>query len=234
MKTRTIKNPSNFSFSKKEDIDSFFKSAKSDLKRINDIKFRVLRCFLNPYINGASVLDLGCGDAFYLDSLLNDGLRNYTGIDISQVMIDRIKVDKKGKRNIRVIVGDMADEKLVKDASFDCVLSIFSLMRIKNVSKIFKIVNKKIKKGGVFLVMTNTYITKNLELKNFMVEIKKNDKVFFNNYPRSADQFVKTANNQGFTLLCNFSKPFSKDKIITSPNPKKIAGFDSILMFEKE
>lgn len=234
MKTRTKKSSHDFSFSKKEDIDNFLKSAKADSKRMNDIKFMVLRCFLKPYIKGANVLDLGCGDAFYLDFLLDDGLKNYMGVDISRAMIDRVRINKKRKRDIRVIVGDMADEKLVLDNSFDCALSIFSLMRIKNVSKIFKIVNKKIKKGGVFLVMTNTYITKDLELKNFMVEIKKNEKVFFNNYPRSADQFVKTANKQGFTFLYNFSKPFSKDKVITSPNTKKIAGFDSILMFKKE
>lgn len=235
MATKIKKVPGNFSFSRKEDLEKYNKSVKAtSSQRMQEMKFIVLRSLLKPYVENARILDLGCGDAFYLDFLLDDGLKSYMGIDVSQLMINRAEANHKNNKNIKFIIGDMADEKLTPDDSFNCILSIFSLMRMRDINKIFKIVNKKSKKGGIFLIMINTYVTKKVEGKKYMVKIKKNNEVFFNNYPRSSEQFIKTAKKHGFVLMCNFSKSFSKDKNIISPNPKNISGYDSILMFKKE
>ena len=226
--------PKDFSFSNKNDLKKYNKSVKTtSSERINQMKFRILQSLLKPHIKNAKILDLGCGDAFYLKSLLKKGMKNYTGIDTSKLMIDKAKITYKNKKNIELIAGDMTDDKISQDNYYNCVLSIYSLMRISDIDKIFKIVNNKIRKNGIFIIMTNTYVIKN-NANNFIVKIKKNNEVFFNNYARSSEVFISTAYKNGFTMLCSFNKPFSKDKIIISPNPKEISGYDSILMFKKD
>jgi len=236
MKTEKKYNTKSFDFGKKKDFDRYRKFFVADpYNRINEIKFQVLFCLLQPILKGASILDLGCGEAFYADYLIKNGARHFLGIDRSPHMIEQAKKDNFDKKKKEFITGDMLKVGLWQKSQYDIVLSIFSLMRVRSIKKLFKSVAVSTKKGGVFVIVTNAYeMDKNLAGKRFIVKIKKNSKIFLNNYPRPAHYFIREAASNGYKLAYLFSKPFSKDKKIIYPNPKNIKGFDMILFFVKQ
>ncbi|MBT3395069.1 class I SAM-dependent methyltransferase [archaeon] len=85
-------------------------------------------------IDSESVLDVGCGTAFYSELFVD-----YTGIDNSKGMIDLSKAN--------VVLGDAADLPF-DDNSFDCVISVTALQNVKDykeaISEIKRIAKNKI------------------------------------------------------------------------------------------
>lgn len=67
----------------------------------------------------ASVIDIGGGDSFLVDHLLNLGYTNITVLDISQAAIDKVK-NRLGKRanTVTWIVSNILDFKT--DMQYDC------------------------------------------------------------------------------------------------------------------
>jgi cyclopropane fatty-acyl-phospholipid synthase-like methyltransferase len=77
------------------DFDSFYKSP--DPWHISRAKFRdnVLRRWLSELVRGRSVLELGCGEGHLTQAVFGEA-KSITGIDISDVAIDRAKSRKIG------------------------------------------------------------------------------------------------------------------------------------------
>ena len=104
---------------------------------------------LMPYQGLGTVLDCGCGTGMFLD-LFNIDEKNYTGIDISQKMLDIAK--KKYPRN-NFIKSDFLDF----NGLYDFVISLFAIpdcLGLQTINKSYKMLNK----GGVFV---STFINKN-------------------------------------------------------------------------
>lgn len=236
MKAGKKYNTRGFDFGEKKDFDKYRKFFVAEPhNRINEIKFQVLFCLLRPILEGSSILDLGCGEAFYADYLIKNGARHFLGIDKSSHMIELAREGLLNKEKKEFIVGDMLKNNLWQKLQYDIILSIFSLMRAPSIKKLFKSISVNTKKGGTFVIMTNTYeMNDHLIGKRFIVKIKKNRKIFLNNYPRVANYFIREAASNGFELVYSFFKPFSKDKKIIYPSPKNIKGFDTILFFIKQ
>jgi SAM-dependent methyltransferase len=71
-------------------------------------------------IEGQSVLDVGCGTGFYTDVCLRSGAAFYTGIDITDISVTRLKGRYPAFRFIRADVGSEAFE--LKD-QFDLIIA---------------------------------------------------------------------------------------------------------------
>lgn len=98
----------------------------------------------------ASVLDIGCGSGFYTDILNRLGVRDYTGIDITDALFEK---HKKSFPNYKFIKKDFTTEK--HDGQYDLIIMIEVLEHIVNDDKLsFAMENVKrcLKEGGVFII----------------------------------------------------------------------------------
>jgi cyclopropane fatty-acyl-phospholipid synthase-like methyltransferase len=80
------------------DFDTFYKLP--DPWRISRAKFRdkILRRWLSKLVRGQSVLELGCGEGHLTQTVFSEA-QSVTGIDISDVAIDRAKSREIGNAN---------------------------------------------------------------------------------------------------------------------------------------
>ena len=104
---------------------------------------------LMPYQGIGTVLDCGCGTGMLLD-LFNIDADKYTGIDISQKMLD--VANKKHPNNIFI-----KSDFLEHQGMYDFVISLFAIpdcLGEKTIPKAYEMLNK----GGIFV---STFINKN-------------------------------------------------------------------------
>lgn len=110
---------------------------------------------LEKYLNCGSILDLGCGSGNTGTELARTAYLSYTGVDISEVAIDRAKkrTNEDGRAGMnRYLQGDICNYKPTQQ--FDVILfrdSIYyvPLGKIKGMLDRY---SKSLNQGGVFIV----------------------------------------------------------------------------------
>ena len=65
---------------------------------------------------------LGCGNAEFSEDMYESGYEHIHNIDISQVVIDQMKLRNKDKANMEWQVMDVTDMKEFEDESFDIAI----------------------------------------------------------------------------------------------------------------
>lgn len=107
--------------------------------------------FISDYSHEASILDLGCGPGYIMQSLKSEGFVNITGIDISEEQI--VKAKKKG---LNVIVGNVFD-LLIKDSNkYDIIIAFDFIEHFnkKELIELISLINQALKIGGIFIIHT--------------------------------------------------------------------------------
>lgn len=101
---------------------------------------------------GQSVLDVACGSGFF-SKYCSEAGATVTGIDIAPELI----AIATGLRlpHATFSVGNVETLPTVADKSIDTAFCILALQNIRNVSSVFKEVNRTLKPGGRFLVVLN-------------------------------------------------------------------------------
>ncbi len=104
----------------------------------------------------AAVIDIGGGDSFLVDHLLDRGYTNITVLDISKSAIDKVKkrLGKKANR-VKWIVSDILDFK--NDSQYDCWhdrAAFHFLTTAEEVEKYISIAQKHIKPSGKLVMGT--------------------------------------------------------------------------------
>ncbi len=94
---------------------------------------------------GKKILDFGCGTGIYTKLLTKKGAR-VKGFDISPKML---KIAKKENPNLDLRVG--SGNKIPFDEKFDIVLASLVIEYFNDWDKVFKQINKVLKKGGFFV-----------------------------------------------------------------------------------
>jgi len=110
--------------------------------------FRVIRNKkVMKYVpNGADVLDIGCGDDFYLLNNLKSKIKNGTGVDIA------VKNMTTGNITIKKI---RIDQKLpFKDASFSVVTMIAFIEHLNKPEKVLADCSRVLRKNGTIIITT--------------------------------------------------------------------------------
>jgi 2-polyprenyl-3-methyl-5-hydroxy-6-metoxy-1,4-benzoquinol methylase len=97
------------------------------------------------------ILDFGCGDGTRLGSLAKNG-KELWGIDISKTAINKAK---KKYSKINFIQGEINDVKFLSD--FDLIYSAFTLEHTRDTEKILMELVRKLKIGGVLILMAPNY-----------------------------------------------------------------------------
>ncbi|HLD39435.1 MAG TPA: class I SAM-dependent methyltransferase [archaeon] len=110
--------------------------------------FRVIRNKkVMKYVpNGTDVLDVGCGDDFYLLSSLRRKIKNGTGVDIA------VKNTKIGNITIKKI--RIGQRLPFRDASFNVVTMIAFVEHLDNPEKVLVDCRRVLRKDGIVIITT--------------------------------------------------------------------------------
>lgn len=92
--------------------------------------------------NPKAVLDVGCGEGYYLTQALPDGAEGW-GVDISK---DAVRYASTRNKNATWLVATASHLPFLQE-NFDCVLSMFALTEAQEFSRVLR-------KGGLMVVVT--------------------------------------------------------------------------------
>jgi ubiquinone/menaquinone biosynthesis C-methylase UbiE len=104
---------------------------------------------LNKY-EFENVLELGCGTGKNTIWLLEKS-KQIIGLDFSQEMLNKAK-EKISNKKVVFKKADLNDDWDIENDFADLITSSLTLEHIANLNHIFKQVNLKLKKGGVFFI----------------------------------------------------------------------------------
>jgi ubiquinone/menaquinone biosynthesis C-methylase UbiE len=106
---------------------------------------------LPPVQGNSSLLDVGCGDAFFSETAISKGF-SYYGLDISQDMLDRARKEHpKGS----FLLGSSLQMSNLYRTKFDAIVISMLFLIFSNVDDIFKTLiesKKLLKKDGVIII----------------------------------------------------------------------------------
>lgn len=111
---------------------------------------------LAPYIQGANVLDLACGNGHYSQLLLSWGAAQVVGVDISSGMVAAAKAGSSSD-NIRFIVADCSIPTRYNGEPFDIVFGGWFLNEAPDgatMTNMFRNICNNLKDGGRFFGVT--------------------------------------------------------------------------------
>ena len=103
-------------------------------------------------VDGADVLDLGCGTSVFARELAGRGAK-VIGVDLAEKMLARaIELEKAEPRGIDYRQGDAGDVSEFADASFDVVTCNMAIMNVRNYAGAIGHAYRVLKPGGRFVV----------------------------------------------------------------------------------
>jgi len=153
----------------------------------------ILNFFPNYKFTGKNILDLGCGDAYVLELLISNGIRNfkYLGLDNNQSYINRNKkkYNNKNYKFVKINI-DKTDTVISKVDTIIChgFLHHISDNEIINLFKIFK---KKID----LIIIEPTYYKKQNFLRKIIMSM---DRGF---YIRQDSHLLRMLKKIGFKII---------------------------------
>jgi len=121
----------------------------------NEVKWMIEEYLKDPEMK---ILDVGCGTGRHAISLAKRGYRNITAIDLSGSMIKAGKETAK-RKDVQVDFRVCDARELLFENEFDAVLCLcegaFGLLETDDENyKVFKAVNRSLRKHGIFILTT--------------------------------------------------------------------------------
>lgn len=109
------------------------------------------------YWQGERVLEAGCGMGRYTLLLAARGV-DVTGLDLSPVLLDRLREFNTGRDTIPLVAADLEHPPVELQARFDLVLSFFTLHHLHDITRGLDGMRLLLKPGGrVVLLEPNPY-----------------------------------------------------------------------------
>jgi ubiquinone/menaquinone biosynthesis C-methylase UbiE len=103
-------------------------------------------------VNRKKILDLGCAFGDHAKILSKKGFKELVGMDLSVALIEFANHQKI--RNAKFMVGDFSKALPFKSNYFDIVYSSLAIHYVKSIKKVFKEINRVLKKDGIFCLST--------------------------------------------------------------------------------
>lgn len=191
---------SNPVFSNKE-IDNLY--LKSDFNYSNEsryLKKTYFKYFKNNILNkndkfNLKILEIGCGNGFFLEELEDQGYKNVYGIEPGRPSVKKSRKDIRKKIKVSVL-----KENIFPNNYFDVICCFHTLDHMVNPTKFLKITKSLLKKNGkIFFVVHNTdSLTAKMlgesspifDIEHIYLFNQKNIKTIFkNNYFRNLETF---------------------------------------------
>lgn len=126
----------------------------------NQVNRVLARQAILPYIQGAFVLDLCCGDGTDAYYFAQKGV-HVLGVDASAALISKAR---DAYPHIQFHVG-LAEQLPYEDGLFDCVFSKYAIMTSERLEPIFNEVYRVLKPGGIFVYLVTHPLRQFLEKK---------------------------------------------------------------------
>ena len=194
-------------------------------KKISDKINEVICEYFKDSEEKINVLDVGCGEGYYLTNLkeaikINNIEADFYGMDVSK---EAVKYASRSEKECLFVVGNNYHIP-AKDNSVDCILSVFSPIDIDEI-------NRVLKKDGIFvrvLPRTNHLI----ELRNIIYsDVNLNEKVYKPDSEK--DDYIKEVNvtydldlnNEEFTSLLKMTPHYWKS---TPENKEKLEEYKDL------
>lgn len=106
--------------------------------------------------DGDRVLDLGCGNGFYLHLLTNLGLNlKITGVDNDKNALEAAEANIIGKR-VKLVLADVVNLRF-KDSTFDKIILSEVIEHLEKEEPALKEIYRVLKPDGIFIVTTCNY-----------------------------------------------------------------------------
>jgi ubiquinone/menaquinone biosynthesis C-methylase UbiE len=99
------------------------------------------------------VLELGCGGGINLQYYDNARVDSLTGLDPSAELLDYTKAEAKNRGIAMDILDGIGEAMPFKDASFDTVLTTFTLCSVQDGPQVMKEMRRVLKPGGKILFL---------------------------------------------------------------------------------
>lgn len=153
----------------------------------------ILKNFAHENRRKGPVLDLGCGPGQTTRFLKDHGLKNISGIDISQNMINKARYLNK---DIRFETGDMLDLKY-KRRSVNSVVAFYAIVNFnyKQINIAFREISRILKKNGQFLFSFHIG-EERVHIENFL-----DQKVDIDFYFLNTDKVLKLLKKNSFKII---------------------------------
>ncbi|MEB3357355.1 MAG: class I SAM-dependent methyltransferase [Synechococcales bacterium] len=100
-------------------------------------------------LNNLDIIDLGCGDASFGQEAFLKGARSYTGIEISEAMVNRARQMLAGTPG-KVQYGSIETWQPLNEQA-DLVSSRLALNYVENLKSVFQAVHQALRPGGRFV-----------------------------------------------------------------------------------
>jgi len=106
---------------------------------------------LNAISRNSHILELGCGQGYFLEMLKKNDFLNIRGVDISEEQICAAK-----ERGLDVELIDAFDFLKQKEEAFDAIIAMDFVEHFNKdeIIDIFIAINKALKSGGIFIIQT--------------------------------------------------------------------------------
>jgi 2-polyprenyl-3-methyl-5-hydroxy-6-metoxy-1,4-benzoquinol methylase len=194
-------------------------------------------------LSDKSVLDLGCGNGLLVNKLVKKGIKNYLGVDLSEILIEVAKANKGSKVDFKVSNLEPSFEFGKK--KYDVVLAKMLLMYIKDVDLFLSNVSNVIKKDGVFAVsilhpsrpLINYSLGKNTEYsktKYYFADTESTVSFAHKElrfYYRSLSTYIESFIDAGFSIVATQEIVPDKKFIEKYPDEKKKLGVPITMHF---
>ncbi|MDO8621168.1 MAG: class I SAM-dependent methyltransferase [Candidatus Levybacteria bacterium] len=108
---------------------------------------------IEPFLpQNPKILEIGCGNGFFLEALKKRGIKDLFGVEPSPKMVSEAPSYLKKR-----ITSDVFKQKQFPNNNFDAVLCFHTLDHVVNLNKFIKSVREILKPGGfIFFVVHNT------------------------------------------------------------------------------
>ncbi len=186
-----------------------------------DIEVPALIKIIGP-VKNKTILDLGCGFGDHAEILSKQKFKQLTGFDISKEIIKF--ANEKQIPNTEFFIRDMSKKLPFKNSSFDIAYSSLAIHYIKNINKLFKEINRVLKKEGTFSFSTGhpifNLINQNDNSLIGYKKVKNKKRIIYGNYFEETfkpndlghlgklnihnftfETLIKTGLNNGFELI---------------------------------
>lgn len=136
-------------------IEKFYKGSDFNYRKESEYLRKVYyRYFqhMNIINKKIQILEIGCGNGFFLDELYKHGYKNVYGIEPGRKSVS--KAPESIKKNIEV---NIFNANLFRNKKFDLILCFHTLDHLINLNEFIENVNELLKKNGkIFFIVHNT------------------------------------------------------------------------------
>lgn len=137
-------------------IERFYRESDFNYKKESDYLkktyYSYFKKFVKPENKKIKILEIGCGNGFFLEELFDNGFKNIHGIEPGVRSVSKAKPHIKDK-----IVVDVLKKNIFKENFFDIICCFHTMDHIIDMENFMKDINSLLKTNGkVFVIVHDT------------------------------------------------------------------------------